>query len=127
MESPNMTASRKAASPQKHVPEKHKTTIDVEVAPPNVKKVARYYIWDQRGRGITSDSVLWWGPNRSGYTTDLDKAGIYEEGEARSLEQGRETDVAVLCEVAEKCVARTVDIGMLREALMLRKSSKMSS
>lgn len=36
-----------------------------------------YYIQDSRS--IVGNSMLWWGPDSSGYTTDIDKAGLYEK------------------------------------------------
>lgn len=56
-----------------------------------------FYIRDTRQ--IVGNCVLWWGINRAGYTTELDKAGKYTEDETRGL---RETDVPIPCEVADK-------------------------
>lgn len=39
--------------------------------------------------------LLWWGPNRCGYTTRLDEAGRYSEEEAKRQDARRDTDVAV--------------------------------
>jgi len=44
--------------------------------------------------GTAGDCVLWWGPDRCGYTTDINKAGQYAEKEARAIESHRGSDVA---------------------------------
>jgi hypothetical protein len=53
----------------------------------------KYYILTTAG-----DHGLWWKPNRCGYTTNLNLAGQYEEGEARSIERIRGTDRAYACD-----------------------------
>lgn len=45
-------------------------------------------------------SILWWGPERRGYTTNLDAAGLYYEDEARRIEGLRGTDRAVQRDIA---------------------------
>ena len=62
----------------------------------------RYFIQDTRS--FVGDSVVWWRPNRAGYTVNLDEAGEYEESEARSIERNRGTDKPIPVEVA-RCVA----------------------
>lgn len=52
-----------------------------------------FYILDTRGGG--GGFSLWWRAERKGYTVNLDEAGLYQEEEARSIEQLRGTDRAV--------------------------------
>lgn len=49
----------------------------------------RYYIRDMTATG---DLCLWWRPDRCGYTTDLDQAGVYSEDEANKIARIRGTD-----------------------------------
>lgn len=39
--------------------------------------------------------ALWWGPNRSGYTINLDEAGRYTKDEAESIARVRDEDYPV--------------------------------
>jgi hypothetical protein len=39
-------------------------------------------------------SALWWKPDRCGYTTNLNDAGLYSEADARVIEHIRGTDRA---------------------------------
>lgn len=55
------------------------------------------------------DVLLWWGPDRSGYTTVLDRAGRYSEAQARSIAKGHAADVvAIPCHEADARAIRTV-------------------
>ncbi len=38
--------------------------------------------------------MVFWGINRSGYVTDISKAGLYEENEAKQICTNRKTDIA---------------------------------
>lgn len=74
-----------------------------------------FVIWDTTT--IVGDLALFWRPNRSGYTTDLDKAGVYDQAEAERIcsgPGGRSTDKAVPYEVAEAAANRTVDADSMR-------------
>jgi hypothetical protein len=42
-----------------------------------------FYI--QHTQNYAGDYILWWGPNGSGYTFDLDRAGLYTKAEADSI------------------------------------------
>lgn len=63
------------------------------IAPPSPVGSERdlYYIEDTR-EGAGSFRI-WWGPERSGYTTRLDRAGVYTKAEAASIAKIRGTDV----------------------------------
>jgi hypothetical protein len=50
----------------------------------------QFYIRDVETGG---DLVLWWRPDRRGYTSCLEKAGIYSKAEAESIARIRGTDV----------------------------------
>ena len=63
------------------------------------------------------DCVIFWGPDESGYTTDLDQAGRYTEEEAKRIEKRRGKERAVPLKVAEAAVRRHVTAGRLRAEL----------
>lgn len=75
----------------------------------------KFYIQDTRS--YSGDAVIWWRPNRKGYTFNIDDAGLYEEEEARSIERVRGTDKAVPQEVAQAAIIRVVDATRLRSEL----------
>jgi hypothetical protein len=52
----------------------------------------KYFIQDKRS--YVGNSIVWWGKNRSGYTTNIDLAGQYTEEEAKRICQDRKTDIA---------------------------------
>lgn len=58
-----------------------------------------YYIRDTTAKG---DLVLWWRPQRSGYTSVLAQAGLYTEAEARDIHKIRGTDIPYPEETARK-------------------------
>lgn len=38
---------------------------------------------------VNGDCAIWWGPDHSGYTTDIDKAGRYTKEEADKIYKNR--------------------------------------
>ncbi len=68
---------------------------------------ALFYIQD--ARQYVGNSVLWWGPDGGGYTTDIDKAGKYP-ADFRC----RDTDVLWPVEEVDAVVQRHVDMQKLR-------------
>lgn len=70
--------------------------------------MALFYILDTRQ--IIGNEALWWGPNRSGYTTNLDAAGQYDENQTKGL---RSTDIPVPVEVAKRLAHASVFSDLL--------------
>lgn len=66
----------------------------------------RYYI--QKIDCWQGDSVVWWAPDRCGYTFRLDQAGVYEEDEARRIERLRGEELAIPCSIANVAATRHV-------------------
>lgn len=64
----------------------------------------KYYIQDTRS--YCGDSVMWWRHEGAGYTFRLDEACEYDEEEARAIERGRDTDIAIPVEVARAAASR---------------------
>jgi len=67
-----------------------------------------YYIQDTRG--FVGNSVLWWGVNGGGYTTDIEKAGKYTEDEAQKICKNRNTDRAFPCKYIDSIISKHVDM-----------------
>ncbi len=63
------------------------------------------------------DCVIFWGPERSGYVTNLDEAGRYTEEEAKSIEKMRGLERAVPLKVAEAAACRHVTAPQLHRTL----------
>ncbi len=61
----------------------------------------KYYVYNPRDAraGINSQCILWWKPNRFGYTRDLRLAGKYSEEDRKEL--SREALIFVPCKAAE--------------------------
>ncbi|HXE14058.1 MAG TPA: hypothetical protein VN633_18165 [Bryobacteraceae bacterium] len=84
---------------------------------------AKFYIVTFRHRGYDG-KVLFWGPNRTGYTTDAGRAGIYSAEDVATFRGGE--DIPVSVEALADCYRRTVidpgDIGnqFLRNAKDLK-------
>lgn len=60
-----------------------------------------YYV---RTEGYVGNALLWWGPNHSGYISDIKKAGKYTMEEAMKICRGRSTEKAYLCSTIDKKV-----------------------
>lgn len=63
--------------------------------------------------------ILFWGPNRSGYSTTLELAGRYSKDEAESIckvrPQGSEQiDFMVPCSTVEQASRRIVDLDLFK-------------
>lgn len=71
----------------------------------------RYYILDTRG--CVGNCAMWWAPDRKGYTSELNKAGLYTAEQCRGL---RETDIPILREIVERHAVRHVRLDRLRDA-----------
>lgn len=66
-----------------------------------------YYIQDTSC--TVGNLVLWWRPDCKGYTTDLNKAGLYPEATAMALHKARRTDIPRLKEEVDSISIRAVD------------------
>ena len=75
--------------------------------------MTRFYIEAEGGRGSSDQSMLWWRPNRRGYTYDLQQAGLYTEEEAREIEKIRETDRAWSEAEVSSYIEHRVERGVL--------------
>src|SRR6185369_5534985 len=73
-----------------------------------------FYIQDTTT--YVGDFILWWRPDRKGYTTNLDEAGAYTEEAARAIERLRGTDRAWPVSAVQAGVTRAVDVEKLRKA-----------
>lgn len=62
------------------------------------------------------DYMLWWAPNKSGYTYDIDKAGVYTEEEAKSICAMRGKEQAWAVDEIGPGIERAVNISQLRRA-----------
>lgn len=76
--------------------------------------MTQYYLLSTKpGHG---DILVWWRPDRCGYTSDLGKAGKYTETEAESIATGHANAVvAVACAVVEPLAIRVVSSAHLLE------------
>ena len=72
----------------------------------------RFYILDTRT--IVGNCAMFWGPDKGGYTTELDKAGLYSKEETRGL---RDTDLAVPEDLARAFAVTHVRVETLHSAL----------
>jgi hypothetical protein len=66
--------------------------------------------------GPPAEALLWWKPNRRGYTTDVDAAGRYTREEAQRIVAGNDReDLAIPEEEALRSTKRIVvhELGVL--------------
>ena len=77
-----------------------------------------YYIQD--ARSYVGNSILWWGPNSGGYTTDICKAGKYPEPEAKVICDNRDTDIAWPCDYIDGIVSKHVDMQNVKTRMIKR-------
>ena len=70
----------------------------------------KVYILDTRQ--IVGNCAMFWADKGCGYTTELDKAGLFEPGHS-----DRDTDVEVPEDLARQCTVTHVRIERLREEM----------
>lgn len=62
----------------------------------------------------TKGEAIWWGPNESGYTRDLNRAGVYTEERAKEIERLSHRDAIAIkkCDAVAKLAGQlVVDLG----------------
>jgi hypothetical protein len=64
-------------------------------------------------RGFIGNDVIFWAKEYSGYTTDVDKAHIFGEDEAKNVESRRSTDCAIPLEEVQEAMRNAVDFQHL--------------
>jgi hypothetical protein len=69
-----------------------------------------FYVRDTRV--TVGNSVMWWGIDRKGYTTHIDKAGKYTAKECDGM---RETDVRYPVDAIDAIWSHHVDVQHLRQ------------
>ena len=84
-------------------------SIQVDKKEDDMSTEQMYYVEDTRS--IVGNCMLWWGPNRNGYTTELDSAGLYTAGQVQGM---RPTDVGWPKEFVEVHVVKHVRRDVLR-------------
>lgn len=67
-------------------------------------------------RSVVGNCALFWGPNRTGYPCELDKAGKYTRDQAARIERSRDTDKAIPLEFATSFVRHHVHASDIRAA-----------
>ena len=72
----------------------------------------KFYILDMRA--FVGNCAMFWAKNKSGYTTELENAGLYTEEETRGL---RDTDVIVPEAMARAAAVTHVRLERLQTAL----------
>lgn len=76
----------------------------------------KFYIMDTTATG---ELILWWRPNRRGYTTLLDEAGVYSAEEAEKIVSiGRGTDIPCRQSHVDGVARTVVFVGTLPTPVM---------
>lgn len=80
--------------------------------------------WSVPENGRHMDVCLWWNPNSAGYTTDVNKAGVYSEEQAMNLcrvstsfdpKKDRRDTIPVRVEDVQKAAYSAVSVDKLYE------------
>ena len=71
-----------------------------------------YYI--QNSLAYVGNDLLWWAKEDRGYTTDLDRAGLYTEKQAKEIHRDRSSDVPWLATYIDSNCQRTVDMQRIQ-------------
>ena len=69
-----------------------------------------FYVQDTRQ--IVGNCALWWCPKGAGYTTEIDKAGLYTAEQVSGM---RETDVGWPKELVDRLIVRHVRLDMIHD------------
>ena len=80
--------------------------------------MGEYYIITTRHKALWPGGVLlFWGPNKCGYSTTLDHAGKYskEDGEAICGSGNHQTEFMVPCKQVEAEAKQIVDLDKMKE------------
>lgn len=73
----------------------------------------KFYLRDTRQ--TPGGNALWWGPNRGGYTTLIEMAGVYSREEAERIIRGMSGEAEMVpADVVQRATRRTVDMDRLR-------------
>lgn len=87
----------------------------------------KYLIATTRHKGVYPGTLLFWGQDRCGYTSDINHAGRYSEAEAKELTAGNgDTPIAEsLVQVMPKMLVS--DIGELHNLNLLRAKAEQAA
>jgi len=77
--------------------------------------MGRHYVLDTRQ--VVGNCALWWAKKSEGYTTELNLAELYEDGDAAG---SRSTDIHIPEEVAMACVVQHVRADQLYREMLKR-------
>ena len=74
-----------------------------------------YYIITTRHKALIGAVLLFWAPNKSGYSYTLGNAGRYSEQEANKIADPDHGTYMVPCDSVDKVAWRVVDIDKFKE------------